>query len=87
MVPPKAPHQPQVSIQVLDGVHTLLAVFLECPAVSLAVALPVTVVADYLCVRVRCGVFLFPLVVALALALPFTLIAFVLALLSFCRWR
>ena len=48
---------------------------------SLAVALPVTVVAEYLCVRVRCRVLLLPLVVALALALPFALLAFALALL------
>ena len=43
----------------------------------LAVAPSVTVVADYLCVRVRCGVLLLPLVVALALAPPFALLAFV----------
>ena len=49
--------------------------------VSLVVALPMTEVADYLCVRVRCGVVLLPLVVALALALPFSLLAFALALL------
>ena len=65
----------------VDGVHSFLAVFLECPAVSLAVALPVTAVADYLCVRVRCRVLLHLLVVALALALPFALLAFALALL------
>ena len=73
----------------VDAVHTLLVVFLECPAVSLAVALPMTVLADNLCVRVRCGVLLLPLVVALALALSFALALLAFALLDGANvhWR
>ena len=74
----KARHQPQVSSQVLGQRRSHpSAVFLECPAVSLTVALLVTIVADYLCVGVRCRVLLLLLVVALALAFPFALLAFV----------